>query len=69
MNLVERFFRDITEERIRRGVFHSVDELKMAILQYVEHRNANPKPYHWTATPDAILEKVAKAKVMLGTLH
>jgi transposase len=69
VNLVERFFRDITEERIRRGVFHSVDELKEAILQYLEHRNANPKPYHWTANPDAILEKVAKAKATLGTLH
>jgi transposase len=69
VNLVERFFRDITEERIRRGVFHSVEELKQAIMQYLEHRNANPKPYHWTATPGAILEKVAKAKSMLGTLH
>lgn len=69
VNLVERFFRDITEERIRRGVFHSVDELKGAIMQYLEHRNANPKPYRWTATPDAIMEKVAKAKAVLGTLH
>jgi hypothetical protein len=69
VNLVERFFRDLTEERIRRGVFRSVDELKAAITQYLEHRNANPKPYRWTATPDAILAKVAKAKEMLGTLH
>jgi hypothetical protein len=38
VNLVERFFRDITEEQIRRGVFHSVDELKAAIMQYLEHR-------------------------------
>jgi len=69
VNLVERFFRDITEERIRRGVFRSVTELKEAITEYLEHRNANPKPYKWTATPDAILAKVAKAKEMLGTLH
>ena len=69
LNLVERFFRDITEERIRRGVFRSVEELKAAIMQYLEHRNANPKPYHWTATPDTILAKVAKAKETLGTLH
>lgn len=69
VNLVERFFRDITEERIRRGVFRSIDELKAAITQYLEHRNANPKLYRWTATPDAILAKVAKAKEMLGTLH
>jgi hypothetical protein len=46
VNLVERFFRDITEERIRRGVFHSVDDLKTAIHEYLDHRNNNPKPYH-----------------------
>lgn len=56
---MERFFRDITEERIRRGVFRSVEELKAAIMEYLEQRNANPKPYHWTATPEAILAKVA----------
>jgi transposase len=69
VNLVERFFRDITEEQIRRGVFRSVDELKAAIMAYLEHRNANPKPYHWTATPEAILAKTTKAKELLGTLH
>ncbi|MEA3643935.1 MAG: IS630 family transposase [Lamprobacter sp.] len=69
VNLVERFFRDITEERIRRGVFRSVPELKEAIMDYLAHRNANPKPYKWTARPDEILAKVAKAKDMLGTLH
>ena len=69
VNLVERFFRHITEERIRRGVFRSVDELKVAIQEYLDHRNANPKPYHWTAKPEAILAKVAKVKEMLVTLH
>lgn len=69
VNLVERFFRDITEEQIRRGVFHSVDELKAAIMQYLEYRNTNPKPCPWTAKPEAILAKVAKAKEKLGTLH
>lgn len=69
VNLVERFFRDITEERIRRGVFHSVDDLKTAIQEYLDHRNGNPKPYHWTAKPEAILAKVDKAKDMLRTLH
>ena len=68
-NLVERFFRDITEEQIRRGVFRSVDELKTAIGHYLEHRNANPKIYQWTAKPEAIMAKVKKAKEMLGTLH
>ena len=69
LNLVERFFRDITEERIRRGVFHSIADLEQAIMDYLDHRNANPKPYHWTAAPDDILTKVAKAKATLGTLH
>jgi transposase len=69
VNLIERFFRDITEESIRRGVFRSVDELKQTIMQYLQHRNHHPKPYQWTATPDAILAKVAKAKAMSGTLH
>jgi transposase len=69
VNLVERFFRDITVERIRRGVFHSVDDLKTAIQDYLDHRNSNPKPYHWTAKPEAILAKVDKAKDLLRTLH
>lgn len=69
LNLVERFFRDITEERIRRGIFRSVDELKAAIKEYVDVRNANPKPYQWTAKPDAILAKVAKTKEVLDAVH
>ncbi len=69
VNLVERFFRDITEDQIRRGVFRSVDELKQAIMKYLDHRNANPKPYHWTAPPETILAKVAKATERLGTVH
>lgn len=69
VNLVERFFRDITQEQIRRGVFRSVDELKASIQEYLQQRNANPKPYHWTAKPEAILAKVTKAKEKLGTLH
>ena len=69
VNLVERFFRDITEERIRRGVFRSVTELKQAIAEYLQQRNANPKPYKWTAKPDTILAKVSKAKEKLETVH
>ena len=69
VNLVERFFRDITEEQIRRGVFRSVEDLKTAIMGYIDHRNQNPKPYTWTAKSEAILEKVNKAREKLGTLH
>jgi len=45
MNMVERFFRDITVERLRRGVFTSVPELVTAIDDYIEHHNNNPKPF------------------------
>jgi transposase len=69
LNLIERFFRDLTEEQIRRGVFRSVAELERAITQYLEHRNANPKPYRWTATSERILEKVSKANDSLKTVH
>jgi transposase len=69
LNLVERFFRDITEEQIRRGVFRSVDELKTAIMQYLDHRNKSPKPYRWTATAASIQEKVQRAKASLRALH
>ena len=46
LNMVERFFRDITTERLRRGVFTSVPELEAAIKEYVAHHNTNPKPFH-----------------------
>ena len=49
LNMVERFFRDITTERLRRGVFISVPALTAAIHEYVVHHNQNPKPFTWTA--------------------
>ena len=49
LNMVERFFRDITENQLRRGVFKSVDELVEAIEQYLNSHNENPKPFIWTA--------------------
>lgn len=69
LNLVERFFRDLTEEQIRRGVFRSVRELEEAIQHYLEQRNSAPKPYRWTATSSSILEKVARAKDSLRAEH
>jgi transposase len=60
LNQVERFFAEITEKRIRRGAFRSVAALRKAIMDYLEHHNANPKPFRWTATADAILNRVAK---------
>ena len=64
--LVERFFRDISENRIRRDSFTSVPELELAIDLYVEHHNANPKPFIWTASASDILAKVARAKAALA---
>ena len=69
INMVERFFGLITEDRIRRGVFKSVAELEAAIMEYLDHHNANPKPFVWTASPGDILEKVARGRQALESLH
>ena len=58
INQVERFFAEITEKRIRRGVFKTVKALEQAIEAYLAEHNANPKPFQWTATADLILRKV-----------
>jgi len=57
LNMVERFFAEITRKRIRRGVFKSVDELESAIMEYLENHNADPKPFIWTKSAGEILEK------------
>jgi transposase len=62
INLVERLFAEITRQRIRRGVFKSVGELIGAIEAWIAERNANPKPFKWTAKADSILEKNAQAR-------
>jgi transposase len=74
LNMVERFFRDISENRLRRGVFPSVPELVVAIDEYVAHHNTNPKPFIWTKSARDILQKVIRANRHLsskqnGTLH
>lgn len=58
LNLVERFFAEITEKQIRRGTFTSVSSLEKAIINYIEGRNDEPKPFIWSATADEILDKV-----------
>lgn len=60
LNQVERWFAKITEQRIRRGVFRSVDELIAAIDDYIDGNNRSPKPFVWTATAELILERVGK---------
>ena len=61
LNLVERFFAEITQKRIRRGTFASVTELKDAIHDYLERHNANPKPFVWTKSAEVILAKERRA--------
>ena len=66
LNQVERFFGLITQERIRRGVFTSVPELEAAIHQYLDHHNADPKPFVWTKSAEEILAKVTRARNALA---
>jgi transposase len=60
LNLVERFFGEITQRRIRRGAFRNVRELEQAIHDYLQTHNADPKPFIWTATADEIFRKIAR---------
>ncbi len=65
LNMVERFFRDLTEQRLRRGIFRDVEELIMAIGDYIDKHNDKPKPFVWTAKAADILEKVKRARTVL----
>ena len=65
LNLIERFFRDLTDREIRRGTFQNVDALIEVITTYIGHHNSQPKSFKWTATADQIMEKVARAKLRL----
>ena len=60
INLVERWFAELTNKRIRRGVFRSVRELEAAIREYIDIHNENPKPFVWTRTADQILDSIAR---------
>ena len=69
LNLVERFFGELTRKRIRRGVFQSVPELVATIEEYIRLNNENPKPFIWTRKAEEILEKVGHCKAVMETLH
>ena len=69
LNLVERWFREITDKRIRRGVFHSVDQLIGAITEYIEKHNQQPEAFVWTASVERILEKVRRARNVLDKVQ
>jgi transposase len=69
LNLVERWFREITDKRIRRGVFHSVPQLIDAITDYISGHNEKPVPLVWTASVEKILEKVERARKALDKVQ
>jgi transposase len=63
LNAVENFFSKMTRQRIRRGVFRSIAELHAAINAYLAEHNANPKPFVWTKSAEAILTKLDRCPV------
>ena len=65
LNLVERWFRELTEKAIRRGSFLSVPDLKQAIEEFMHTWNENPKPFIWTATVEDIIKKIDRARAKL----
>jgi transposase len=65
LNQVERWFRDLTDKNLRRGIFGSVPDLIASIETYLAASNEDPKPYVWNATAEAILAKVARARTTL----
>jgi transposase len=65
LNQVERWFRDLTDKNLRRGIFASVPDLIASIEEYLNVHNADPKPYVWTATAESILAKVQRARTKL----
>jgi len=66
LNMVERFFRDLSENQLRHGVFHNVPELVQTIDHYLEQHNQDPKPFIWTARACDILAKVMRARAKLN---
>jgi len=68
LNLIERWFRNITDKRIRRGTFKSVEQLVAAILDYIAKHNDNPETFAWTASAENILDKVRRARAVLDNV-
>jgi transposase len=65
LNMIERFFRDLTQNRLKRGVFRDIEELILAVQTYIDRHNLNPKPFIWTASANDILQKVTRARKAL----
>jgi len=69
LNMIERFFRDLTCNRVRRGVFHGVPELVTAIQGSIAQHHQQPKPFVWTAKAADILAKVLRGRAALNTVQ
>ena len=69
LNAVEGFFAKLTRQRLKRGVFRSLEELKVAINRFVAVTNADPKPFVWTADPNRVLAAVKRGKQTLESIH
>jgi hypothetical protein len=69
LNIVERWFWNITDKRIRRGTFQNVAALTAAIKNYIDAHNQNPHVFVWTAPVEHILTKISKCKKALDALH
>ena len=69
LNLVERWFRELTSKCVRRGVFHNVPDLKKSIGEYLDAWNEDPKPFVWTATVESILEKLSRCRQTLEKIQ
>lgn len=69
LNLVERWFGELTSKRIRRGSFFSVEDLRQAIMEFMAVWNENPKPFVWTATVDSIIKKLSRCRQTLEKIQ
>jgi hypothetical protein len=69
LNMIERWFRELTDRRIRRGVFPSVHDLIAAIEDYLNNHNQNPKIFVWSAPVERIMAKINKCKEALDAIH
>jgi hypothetical protein len=69
LNLVERWFGELTSKRIRRGAFVSVPDLVAAISEFLDNWNDNPKPFVWTATVESIVEKLQRCRQTLESIQ
>ena len=69
LNLVERWFGELTQKAVRRGVFLSVPDLVNTIQSFLDAWNTDPQPFVWTAKLEDILQKIARARAKLESIH